>query len=368
MALHEFLINKRAEILAASEKRVVALAALRPTSDQLQNGLPLFLDQLVDVLSKNLDVVGTQDEAEISDTASSHGRELLRLGYTLTHVVHSYGAMCQAITEVASSTKAPVTAMEFHHLNRCLDIAIAGAVTEFESLRNLENKNREVVHLGAVAHELRNALNRASISFQMLSKGMVGLGGSTSRVLEHSLKEMDLLINRSLSEVRLRANSDLNETYFSIIELVSQLVVTAEIEAAQKQLVLTVTIDPTMYVKTDRHLVLAAIGNLIQNAMKFTKTGGNISILGAAKNNDIVISVKDQCGGIPVDKIGTLFKPFVQQNTDRTGLGLGLLISKQAIEKCGGTLTVNNIDSGCIFTVTLPKQEFPSPSKPDTVV
>ena len=105
MALHEFLITKRIEILAASEKRVVALAALRPTSDQLQNGLPLCLDQLIDVLSKNLDVVGTQDEAEISDTASTHGRELLRLGYTLTHVVHSYGAMCQAITEVASQPK-----------------------------------------------------------------------------------------------------------------------------------------------------------------------------------------------------------------------------------------------------------------------
>ena len=53
MALHDFLINKRADILVASERRVVALAALRLTSDQLQNGLPLFLDQLVDVLQRH---------------------------------------------------------------------------------------------------------------------------------------------------------------------------------------------------------------------------------------------------------------------------------------------------------------------------
>jgi signal transduction histidine kinase len=368
MALDEFLTSKRTEILAASEKRVVALAALRPTSDQLQSGLSLFLDQLIEVLRKNSNSVGTQDEAEISDIASSHGRELLRLGYTLTHVVHSYGAMCQAITEVAASTKAPVTAMEFHQLNRCLDIAIAGAVTEFESLRNLENKNREVVHLGAIAHELRNALNRARISFEMLSKGMVGLGGSTSRVLERSLEEMDVLINRSLSEVRLRADSELNEECFSIIEVVSQLVVTAEIEAAQKKQTLTVTVEPTMHVKTDRHLVLAAIGNLMQNAMKFTKAGGNISILGTATDTNVVVEVQDQCGGIPENKIGALFKPFVQQNTDRTGLGLGLLISKQAIEKCGGTLAVRNTDGGCCFTVTLPRAEFPSPIKPSSVV
>jgi signal transduction histidine kinase len=368
MALDEFLTSKRAEILAASEKRVVALAALRPTSDQLQNGLSLFLDQLIEVLSKNAKSVGTQDEAEISDIASSHGRELLRLGYTLTHVVHSYGAMCQAITEVAAETKALVTAAEFHQLNRCLDIAIAGAVTEFESLRNLENKNREVVHLGAIAHELRNALNRARISFEMLSKGMVGLGGSTSRVLERSLEEMDVLINRSLSEVRLRADTDLNEQLFSIIEVVSQLVVTAEIEAAPRKQTLTVSIEPSMHVKTDRHLVLAAIGNLIQNAMKFTKSGGNISILGTATDTNVVVEVQDQCGGIPENKIGALFKPFVQQNTDRTGLGLGLLISKQAIEKCGGTLSVKNTIDGCRFTVTLPRAEFPSPVAPSSVV
>ncbi len=256
--------------------------------------------------------------------------------------------------------------MEFHLLNRCLDIAIACAVTEFESIRNLENKNREVIHLGAVAHELRNALSRARISFQLLSKGTVGLGGSTSRVLEHSLDEMAVLINRSLSEVRLRADNDLNEEYVSIIALINQLMVTAEIEAAQKHQTISLSIDPTIHVKTDRHLVLGAIGNLIQNALKFTKIGGNISISGTTKDLDVIISVKDQCGGIPVDKIGQLFKPFVQQNTDRSGLGLGLLISKQAIEKCGGTLTVNNTDDGCCFTVTLLKKDFPLPTTSDT--
>jgi signal transduction histidine kinase len=368
MALDQFLSSNRAQILAASETRVVALAALRPTSAQLQLGLSLFLDQLIEVLRKNSKAVGTQDEAEISDIASCHGRELLRLGYTLTHVVHSYGAMCQAITEVAAATKAPVTALEFHQLNRCLDIAIAGAVTEFESLKTLESKNREVVHLGTVAHELRNALNRARISFEMIAKGMVGIGGSTSRILEHSLQEMDVLINRSLSEVRLRADTDLNVQCFSVIDVVSQLIVTAEIEAATKSQTLTVSVDPAMYVNTDRHLILAAIGNLIQNAMKFTKVGGNISVLGIPIANTVVIKVQDQCGGIPADKIGGLFKPFVQQNTDRTGLGLGLLISKEAIEKCGGSLVVENTTDGCCFTVTLPRTEFPLAIKPVVVV
>jgi len=354
MCLYNFLKNNRALIIADTEKRTILLAALRPTSEQLEKGLPIFFDQLIEVLKKEQSKVGAQDEQEILVSAGSHGKELLRLGYTLSHVVHSYGAMCQAITGIASDTKAPVTALEFHNLNRCLDIAIAGAVTEFESIRHLENKNREVVHLGSIAHELRNALNRARISFQMLAKGIVGLGGSTSKVLAHSLDELDHLINRSLSEVRLRAGSDMNVEYFSIIEIISQLVVTAEIEAEHKAQTLSVQIDPDIGVKADRHLFLSALGNLIQNALKFTKSGGNISIIGKAEGDQVVIEVRDQCGGIPENKIGSLFRPFVQQDKDRSGLGLGLTISKEAIEKCKGTISVQNREDGCVFIVRLP--------------
>jgi signal transduction histidine kinase len=368
MSLYQFLLENRSRIIQASEKRTVLLAALRPTSEQLQNGLPIFFDQLVEVLSKHSVDVGNQDEFEITESAGSHGKELLRLGYTLSHVVHSYGAMCQAITEVASLTKAPVTALEFHNLNRCLDIAIAGAVTEFESIRQSENKSREVVHLGAISHELRNALSRARISFEMLSKGLVGLGGSTSKVLERSLDEMGVLINRSLSEVRLRADSELNEEYFLVIEVISQLVVSAEIEAGYKQQTLTVKVDPKIGVKTDRHLIVAAVGNLVQNALKFTKVSGNIEIRGKSENKSIVIEIQDQCGGIPADKMDELFKPFVQHNRDRTGLGLGLLISKRAVEKCGGTLSVSNTEGGCVFTVKLPANYPSTEADPKPVV
>lgn len=354
MSLYKFLIDHREQIIAASEKRTVALAALRPNSKQLQEGLPIFFDQLAEVLNKELKSVGTQDELKITDAAGVHGKELLRLGYTLTHVVHSYGAMCQAITEVASINKAYVSPHEFHILNRCLDIAIAGAVTEFETILQGENKKRELIHMGAIAHELRNALSRGRISFQMISKGIVGLGGSTSKVLERSLDDMETLINRSLSEVRLRADSKLNPEHFSIIEVVSQLIITAEIEAERSQQTLQVEVDPEIAVFTDRQLIQGAIGNLIQNALKFSKVGGNINIVGKLEGDKAIIEIHDQCGGIPLTKMAALFRPFIQQNPDRSGLGLGLLISRQSIEKCDGTLNVHNEDDGCVFTVQLP--------------
>lgn len=368
MLLNEFLLKNRVEIIRTSQSRMISLAALRPTSEQLERGLPIFFDKLVEVMDKHSQVVSTNDEVDITDAAALHGKELLRLGYTLTHVVHSYGAMCQAITEVASLKKAPVTALEFHVLNRCLDIAIAGAVTAFESVRHHEDKTREVVHLGTVAHELRNALNRARISFQMLSKGIVGLGGSTSKVLERSLDDMNLLINRSLSEVRLKVDHALNEEYFTIIEIVSQLVVTAEIEAERKYQTISVQVDPNIGVVTDRHMVLGALGNLIQNALKFTNEEGSITILGRSEGDQVVIEVRDQGGGISIDKIKDLFKPFAQQNKDKSGMGLGLLISKEAIEKCGGTISFENIEGGCVFTIRLPARYPAVKSGADPVV
>jgi signal transduction histidine kinase len=356
MSLHQLLLDHRSEILAQSEKRVIALAALRPSSDQLELGLPIFFDQLTLILAKKLSDVSTPDENEITLSAGEHGKELLRLGYTLSHVVHAYGAMCQAITEVASQRKAAVSALEFHNLNRCLDIAIAGAVTEFELIRNEDTKKLEVMHLGVVAHELRNALNRASVAFEMLSKGVVGLGGSTSRVLEYSLAEMEILIDRSLSEVRLRAETPLNFEIFTILGLLSQLVVTAEVEAGKKHLTVSTEIDPSVFVSADKHLLLAAIGNLVQNALKFTKPGGHVLIKSYATGDHAIISVQDQCGGIAPDKMKNLFRAFVKDGADKSGLGLGLIISREAIEKCGGTLDVHNSADGCVFEVKLPLQ------------
>ena len=68
--------------------------------------------------------------AESTRSARWHGKKLLEGGYSVDQVVHDYGDVCQAITELALEQQAPITVKEFHTLNRCLDTAIAEAVTE----------------------------------------------------------------------------------------------------------------------------------------------------------------------------------------------------------------------------------------------
>src|SRR4029079_4363289 len=112
---------------------------------------------------------------------------LRRAGFTVAQVVHDYGDVCQAVTQLAIDKDSEISADEFKTLNRCLDEAIAEAVTEYARQRELSLSNRETERLGFFAHELRNLLSNAMLSFEVLKTGSVGIGGSTGAVLGRNL-------------------------------------------------------------------------------------------------------------------------------------------------------------------------------------
>ena len=148
--LHEFITANRDDIIARTRAKVAKRTAPRPTPEELKNGVPLFLEQLVVALIRS-----TYNSVEIGAAATRHGGELLRQGYSVSQVVHDYGDICQAITELADEIQAPITIDEFHTLNRCLDDAIAEAVTEYARLRQDSDGDAEAQRVGALAHEMR---------------------------------------------------------------------------------------------------------------------------------------------------------------------------------------------------------------------
>ncbi len=359
------LEENKSDILALSEAKTLRLAGINGGSDQLKVGLPLFYDQLITVLEKKL--MSNPPDA-LLQAAAQHGKEFLRLGYSLSHVVHAYGAMCQAITELAMKKNADISSSEFNILNGCLDVAIASAVSEFQ-FRSVEaSEAREVQHLGILAHELRNALSSATLAHEMIRAGLVGTGGSTADVLDANLSRMRQIIDRSLSEVRLRADADLFIEKFRLSDLCDQIFVTAKIEARKKDVLLTCEVDWKIELETDRQFVLSAVANLIQNAIKYTHRGGKIR-LGAQINGDhVAIEVEDGCGGIDPAKVAIIFEPYVQKNTDRSGIGLGLTIAQRAVELCQGKISVrNNPGHGCTFVIEIPQKITPDSSRKTTV-
>jgi signal transduction histidine kinase len=353
--LHEFLESKRAEIIAQTKEKVAARAAPRATQAELTYGVPLFVDQLIGTLKGS-----TIHGDDMNASATKHGKEMLRLGFTVGQLVHDYGDVCQAVTELALELNAQITIGEFHTLNRCLDDAIAQAVTEYGRVREQSMADLETERLGALAHELRNRLNTAMLSFGMLKGGAVALNGSTGALLDRSLKGMNDLIDRSLAEVRLESTVQRREPIL-LAEFIEEMEIAAIIEAKARGQQLTV--DPVEYgiaVLADRQLLAAAVANLLQNAFKFTRRSGHVWLRTHATGDLVFIDIEDECGGLPPGQAEALFSPFQQRSTDRSGLGLGLSISRKAVQLNDGEIRVRTLPGrGCVFTIELPRRMAP---------
>jgi signal transduction histidine kinase len=193
--LHEFLSSNREELVSRCRMKVAKRHAPRATERELEFGIPVFLTQLTEILreeslgSSAESVSGPSKTAEhriairIGKTASIHGNELLLRGFTVDQVVHGYGDLCQAVTELAIEGNVLITNSEFQTLNRCLDNAIADAVSEFarERDRVIADASEQTLNerLGFLAHEFRNLINTTMLAVNVIKRGNVGIAGST---------------------------------------------------------------------------------------------------------------------------------------------------------------------------------------------
>jgi hypothetical protein len=197
--LSEFLTTNHDVIVANSRAKVALRAAPRATSVELEIGIPLFLDQLISTLQIQETTKETPSDRQIGLSAAKHGRVLQEMGFTAAQVIHDYGNVCQSITELAVMLDAPITVDEFRTLNRCLDEAMAEAVSEFGRQRETSISNDETERR-ASANEVMDLLSKSMLAFEALKTGSIGVGGATGTLLGRNLTRMRDLIDRSLAE------------------------------------------------------------------------------------------------------------------------------------------------------------------------
>ena len=353
--LHEFVTANRGDIIRRCQRKVAARSIPLPTAAELENGVPLFLDQLVDALTS-----GTTSSPAIGRGAVRHGHDLLRKGFTVSQVVHDYGDVCQSITDLAIERDAPISAGDFRTLNACLDDAIAEAVTQYARERDETNAGGEAVRrseqLGFLAHEVRNLLNTALLALEAIRSGKVAVAGSTVALLHRTLIAADTLISRALAEVRVTHSVQSPEP-IDLPAFIDEIAPTARLAADSGRVGLTLgAVAPGLRVEADRQVLAAVVMNLVQNAIKFTRPGTEIALRVGAGEDRVLIEVEDRCGGLPAGEPDELFRAFEQRGANRSGLGLGLAFSRWGIEANGGRLYARNIPgTGCVFTVDLPR-------------
>ncbi len=384
--LYEFLAENRDELIALCRAKVAKRSSPIALDEERQHGMPLFLEQLAETLrleqsAHSLDGGNNPGPSEptrqpatsaIGASAAKHGIELHRQGYTVDQVIHDYGDLCQSITELAVKRNAPLTTSEFHSLNAYLDNAIAEAVTGFERRRDRlvseEGARALNERLGYLAHELRNALSTALLTVAALKRGNAGLDGATGAVLDRSLLGMSEVIARMLADVRLTAGIGGVRERVPVAELIAEVQLSAALQAQARECELIIfPVEPDLMVEIDRQLFFSALANLLQNAFKFTHSHGRICVRAYARGDRVLIEVEDECGGMSLQTMEGLFRPFQQQGGDRSGLGLGLSIAKRAVESDAGTLHARNLPGkGCVFTIDLPSKSV-EPTSEDTV-
>jgi len=358
--LHEFIALNRDEIIRRCRAKVAGRSVPPPTALEIDHGVPVFLSQLGDALRS-----GENTNLDISRSALKHGHDLLLQGFTVSQVVHDYGDVCQAITELAVALNSPISTDDFRTLNRCLDDAIAGAVTEYGRARNQSGIDDESARgnerLGFLAHELRNLMHTAIMAFEVLKTGSVGVGGSTGTVLHRSLIASRALLGRSLAEVRLTQGVQSRER-FLVNGFIEEVASAAALDANTRGIKLIVTpVDAEIAIEADRQVLASVVTNFLQNAFKFTRPQTTVTLRVVASADRVLVEVEDECGGLPGSTASDLFRPFEQRGADRTGMGLGLAYSRWAAEANDGRIQVRSLaGKGCVFGLDLPR--FPVPA------
>jgi hypothetical protein len=209
--LHEFLLSHRRDLVRSCREKVAARFAPADTPDVVDHGVPLFIQQLIDALTiRPTAPVGDGDAegrvpfpTEIGRSAALHGAELLRRGFTVDQVVHDYGDVCQAITEMAVDLGCAIDPDDFRILNGCLDNAIAGAVTAFAAghqtaIDDLEDERHQ--RLSVLREEHGRLVEIAIQAFTAMKTGSVGMTGATGALLMHALTELQSLSDQPLVE------------------------------------------------------------------------------------------------------------------------------------------------------------------------
>jgi hypothetical protein len=212
--LHEFLTSNRMVLIDRCRVMVGSRSDPKAPEGELANGIPIFLDQLIETLTfeqtserqdNSLTAHNARGEVacDLGTTAALHGRDLFLEGFTIEQVVRDYGDVCQAVTKLAIETGVPISVDEFRTFNRCLDNAIAGAVTEYTKHTPASNDDRLQTsdsRVGPLAVELRRHLHSAILAATAMKAGSVGSRGPTAAVLDNSLMAMRNLIDRLLAE------------------------------------------------------------------------------------------------------------------------------------------------------------------------
>jgi PAS domain S-box-containing protein len=239
--------------------------------------------------------------------------------------------------------------------------------TEQEARSQAEKANRaKTDFLATMSHELRTPLNAIAGYTELLEVGILGPITEKQREslarIQRSQRHLLSLINDVLNFAKLsagRVEYDITDVPVPALVRAVEEFVSVQLEGKSIEFRRT-ECDDGQIVRADADKLQQILLNLLSNAIKFTPQGGRVLLSCAGAGDMVAITVEDTGIGIPEDRLGQIFEPFVQVdrrlNSRHEGTGLGLSISRDLARAMGGDISVRSeLGRGSAFTVTLPR-------------
>ncbi len=227
-----------------------------------------------------------------------------------------------------------------------------------------ESARRKDDFLALLGHELRNPLApiRNSLAILGLPNVTPEAAAKARTMMERQLGHLTRLVDDLLDVSRIsRGKIELKRTTFDLAGLVRSTVEDHRPAAETRGLSLSAELAAErLDVHADATRVAQSVGNLLQNALKFTPAGGRISVRLAGRQELAALVVEDTGIGMDGATLQSVFEPFRQADHRRGGLGLGLAVARRLVELNGGTLgaTSPGPGKGSRFELTLPLTEM----------
>ncbi|EJB06477.1 signal transduction histidine kinase [Rhizobium leguminosarum bv. trifolii WSM597] len=228
-------------------------------------------------------------------------------------------------------------------------------------LQELQDAQQRLFH--DVSHELRSPLSRLQAAVGVLRQSPAKLGAMLDR-MDREVERLDTLVGEVLTLARLTAGSGrpLNTQTLDVIELLNEILGDAAFEAQAREVTITTSVDGIFRAEVEGELIYRALENVVRNAVKYTAEHSRISVSCDVRSDRLTIRVGDQGPGVGRDELERIFQPFSRGKdaVPRGGYGLGLAITRQAIERHGGRVHASLPEAGGLaITLELPRRPMP---------
>ena len=215
--------------------------------------------------------------------------------------------------------------------------------------------------ISIAAHELKTPMTSAKAAGQMVKRSFrdATLTPSQERsldIIDRQITKLSRLVVQLLETVRIESGRlELRRAPVDIVRIVNETAEDARAVSDQHEIVVDAPAE--LMANIDDLRIEQVVMNLLDNAIKYSPDGGRIDVRVAADGANVVLSVRDHGLGVPPEHRRRLFDRFFQAHPDRSGMGLGLYITRQIVERHGGTIYAESPrDGGTRFVVSIPRE------------